>query len=112
MFFFFFWRRGLREIEKIEIFNKERQSTLCSQLYLNTHMRQESICSLTKVGLCSEHFLSMETLLKGCSPLPSLSFHCVISVTSARLPFCVGLMAGLPGFTSPGSSFHIGVRCQ
>ena len=49
------------------------------------------------------------------APLPcsSLSFHCFISVMGACFfSFCVGLLAGMPGFASHGSGLHLGAGCQ
>ena len=51
--------------------------------------------------------------LQGCPPpIPSLSFHCLTSVTGACPPFMWGLMAGLPGFASHGSGLYLGAGCQ
>ena len=47
------------------------------------------------------------SIVSGLSPPPTLPcFHCIyhISATAALLPFCMGLMAGLPRFSSPGTT--------
>ena len=62
-------------------------------------------CELAALFGVAAHHLGRQFSLS----IPS-SFHC--GKTGALFPFPVwGLMAGLPGFASHGSSLHLGAGC-
>ena len=93
---------------------------------LDMRMHQHSLCSWS-IGHCSGFvavlvsvFLSfsvfperLDSLEAVSLPSPSLSFHCFMSVTGAWFSLSAwGLMAGLPGFASHGTSLHLGATCN
>ena len=73
--------------------NKERLHSIGSQWCIH----QDSMCAQTEKcwqplhRLCLQWAFCVEARLQGRStPLPSISFHCLTSVTVACPPFCMG----------------------
>ena len=74
---------------QLNVNNKESRGSCCGQRGLDLRMCQDSMYFLTKVRFAAEGVREFQALF---SPSPP-TFHCVIYVTGAYLPFLPAMRA-------------------
>ena len=108
----------------MELTTRSTSHPFCGQRHLNMRMHQDSMCSSPEGVVALQRLARLYALaflcavgapIIGCPtpPFPSpfpLFYQCDGCLLG--FPPAWGLMAGLPGFASHGSGFHLGAGCQ